>query len=176
MRNSLLALLFPLVALADPSPTTKYLFSQPATLFDIGMVRLDDLTDEFENRVGLHWTNGEEMKLFKAEVNSYYEPDDDTIYVVFSVANSDANEEQMAEGCENATNQMRIWLRKTLPRMFEHVGSEMENRPNDFNSELSEMIEIRCYFSSRSSAEGRFWAYRKLDDKEMTIGKWKMRN
>ncbi|MDJ0711539.1 MAG: hypothetical protein QNJ14_14200 [Woeseiaceae bacterium] len=177
MRRSLLAVLFPLVALADPSPTTRYLFNEPATLFDIGMVRLEDLTDEFENRVGLHWTDGDEMKWFEAEVNSYYGPDEDTVVVGFSVANSDANEEQMAEGCENAINQMQIWLRKSLPRLFEHVGREMEDRPDSFNSDLTNMFEIRCYFSSaRSSAEGRYWAYRRLSDDETTVGKWKMRN
>lgn len=177
MRTSLLAVLLPLVALADPGPTTQYLLSEPATLFDVGMLRLDDLTDEFEDRVGLHWTDGDEMTWFKAEVNSYYEPDDDTIYVSFSVANSDASEEQMAEGCRNAMHQMNIWLQKSLPRLFEHIGSEIADRPDDFNSDLINMFEIRCYFSSaRSSAEGRFWAYRKLGDEEMTIGKWKMRN
>ena len=141
------------------------------------MARLEDLTDEFENRVGLHWTDGDEMTWFKAEVNSRYEPDDDTIVVVVSFSSNDASEAQMAEGCENAIGQMHIWLRKSVPRLFEHVGRATENRPDGFVSDLTNMFEIRCYVSSaRSSAEGRFWAYRRLGDDEMTIGRWKLRN
>lgn len=180
MRKTVALLLLPLFASAEPGSTTQYLLNEPATLLDISMIRLDDLTDEFENRVGLHWTDGEEMKWFKAEVNSNYEPDDDKIYVSFLAMNSEANEEQMAEGCRNAMSQMNISLMKSLPNLFLHVGYEDSSVPADFYTGLKEMFEIRCYFSSgKSTAEGRFWAHRKLGslgDSDMTIGKWKMRN
>lgn len=178
MRKIIALLLLPLFASAEPGPATRYLVSEPATLLDVAMIRLDDLTDEFENRVGLHWTDGEETSWFKAEINSQYEPDDDRIYVSFLVMNSEASEEQMAEGCRNAMNQMNIWLMKSLPGMFLHVGVDDPSVPPDLYTGLKEMFELRCYFSSsRSTAEGRFWAHRKLGalgDGEMVIGKWKM--
>jgi len=180
MRKTIALLLVPLFAGAEPGPTIQYLFNEPATLLDVAMVRLDDLTDEFENRVGLYWTEGDEMAFFKAEINSNYEPDDDKIYVSFLVMSSEAVEEQMAEGCRNAMSQMNIWLVKSLHRMFPHVGYEDPSMPADFYVGLKDMFEIRCYFSSgRDTSEGRFWAHRKLGslgDNEMTIGKWRMRN
>lgn len=180
MKKIIALLLAPMLASAEPGPTTQYLFNEPATLLDIAMVRLDDLTDEFENRVGLYWTEGDETKFFKAEINSYYEPDDDKIYVSLLAMNSEARERQMEEGCRNAMSQMNIWLLKSLHRMFSHVGYEDPSRPADFYSGLKELFEIRCHFSSgRDTSEGRFWAYRKLGslgDDEMTIGKWRMRN
>ena len=180
MRKTLALLLVPALASAEPGPTTRYLIDEPATLMDIGMVRLDDLTDEFENRVGLYWTDGEEMRWFKAEINSYYEADDDKIYVTFLVMNSEPNDEQMAEGCGNAMSQMNISLMKSLPSLFQHVGVEDTATPAGFNSGIRDVFEIRCYFSSgRDTSEGRFWAHRKLGtlgDDTMTIGKWEMRN
>ena len=175
MRITFALLLIPLFANAERGPTTQYLLSKPATLLDIAMVRLDDLSDEFENRVGLYWTDGDDSKWFKAEVNSYYEPDDNKIYVSISVMNSEPNQDQMAEGCRNAMSQMNIWLLKNLPTMFQHVGYDDPSLPEDFHAGLKEMFEIRCYFSSgRDTSEGRFWAHRKLGppgDSGMTIGK-----
>jgi hypothetical protein len=45
------------------------------------MVRLDALTTEFERRVGLYWMDNGEMKFFRAEANTQYEPADDKIYI-----------------------------------------------------------------------------------------------
>ena len=69
--KKLLALILPLIANAQPGPATRYLVNEPATLFDIGMMRLDTLTTEFEQRVGLSWggSNGR-REFFKAEVDS----------------------------------------------------------------------------------------------------------
>ena len=180
MRKMIALLLAPLLASAEPGPAVQYLLDEPASLLDIAMVRLDDLTDEFENRVGLYWTEGDEIKFFKAEINASCDPDDDKIYVSFLAMNSEADAGQMEEGCRNAMSQMSIWLLKSLHRVFPHVEYEVPSMPADFYSGLKELFEIRCYFSSaRDTSEGRFWAHRKLGslgDSEMTIGKWRLRN
>jgi len=176
MRKILAMLFFPLVLNAEPGPTTQYLMNEPATLFDIAMVRLDDLTDEFENRVGLHWTDGDEMKWFRAEINPYYEPDADKIYVGMTLMKSGANRVQMAEGCQYAMMQMNIWLLKSLPRIFLHVDHRGTPSPKDLFSGLTDMIEIRCSFSSGNDESNEpFMAHRKLGslgDNQMVIGKW----
>ena len=180
MKKIIAILLVPLLAGAEPGPVTQYLTNEPATLLDIGMMRLETLTTEFEKRVGLHWTDNGEMKLFRAEINAQYEPDDDKIYVGFLIMRSKPTEEQMAEGCENAMAQMNIWLLKSLHVLFEHTGYDDPSRPPDFYKGLKEMFEIRCYFSSgRDTSEGQFWASRSLGnlgDRQMTIGKWEMSN
>ena len=102
MKKFIAILLLPMLVNAEPGPATQYLINEQATLLDIGMMRLETLTTEFEKRVGLHWTDNEERKFFRAEINALYEPDDDKIYVYFSTMNSEPTEAQMAEGCENA--------------------------------------------------------------------------
>ena len=180
MKKVIAILLLPMLASAATGPATQYLINEPASLLDVGMMRLESLTTEFEQRVGLHWTNKEGMRLFRAEIHASYELDDDTIYVSFLAMSSEPTEAQMAEGCQNAMNQMNIWLMKSLPGLLLHTGYDDPSVPADFYLNLKEMFELRCYFSSgRDTSEGRFWAHRKLGslgDNEMTIGKWKMRN
>jgi hypothetical protein len=180
MKRIFALFLIPLAAIAEPGPVTQYLSNEPATLFDIGMMRLETLTTEFEKRVGLHWTEGGEMNLFRAEINSRYEPDNDKIYVSFLVMNSTPTEEQMAEGCANAMSQMNIWLLKSLHELFAHTGDVDSSHLPEFHTGLKDMFELRCHFSSgRSTSEGRFWASRgltTLGDREMNIGKWEMSN
>jgi len=170
-------LLMPVLAHAELGPTTQYLINERATLLDIGMMRLETLTSEFENRVGLQWTDKGNAKSFRAEINASYEPADDKIYVYLFVMDSSPTHEQMAEGCENAMAQMNIWLLKSLPRLFLHTSYDDPSVPVNLPGALSEMFELRCYFSSgRDSSEGRFWASRALGDVQMKIGKWKTRN
>lgn len=180
MKKGLAILLVPIMANPQPGPATQYLISEPATLLDVGMMRLETLATEFENRVGLHWTENEEMTFFQPEINTQYEPDDDKIYVSFLVMSSEPSEAQMAEGCQNAMAQMNISLLKSLPGLFLHTGYDDPSIPSDFYSDLRDSFEIRCYFSSgRDTSEGRFWASRPLGalgDRQMNIGKWKMRN
>lgn len=170
-------LLMPALAQAGPGPATRYLMNERATLLDIGMMRLETLTHEFQGRVGLDWTDKGSPKFFRAGINTLYDPKDDKIYVHFLVMNSDATAEQMAEGCKNAMGQMSTWLLKSLPRLFLHTGYDDPLVPVSLPKELAAMFELRCYFSSaRDTSEGRFWASQSLGDVEMKIGKWKTTN
>lgn len=180
MKKIVALLLFPISVIAEPGPTTQYLINERATMLDIGMMRLNTLTTEFRERVGLFWMENEEPTLFRAEIYSQYDPDDDKIRVSFSIMNSEPTAPQMADGCKNAMMQMNIWLMKSLPRLFLHTGYDDPSTRMEFDQGLKEMFELRCYFSSgRDTSEGRFWASRALGppgSSEMNIGKWKMRN
>ena len=155
--------LFPILVNAEPGPVTQYLMNEPATLFDIGMMRLETLTTEFEKRVGLHWMDNGEYKFFRAEIYSQYKPNDDKIYVSFLITNSEPTEAQMAEGCENALAQMNIWLLKSLPGLFLNTENDNQSRPPNFNTVLTKMFELHCHFSSgQDTSEGQFWASRTL--------------
>jgi len=80
MKKLLALFLFPLIANAEPGPTTQYLMNEPATLFDIGMMRLGALTSQFQQRVGLSWLASDgRREFFKAEVNSEYDSDHNKI-------------------------------------------------------------------------------------------------
>jgi hypothetical protein len=174
MRLLIALSLLPLLAQAEASPTTQYLMSEPATLFDVGMARLDHLTSEFERRVGLSWTSaGGKAAVFRADVNGYYDAGDDRIYVSFLVMDSAATEPQMKEGCGMAMNQMAIWLRKSLPGLFLHVRDERSIEAARRFEGIADLFVLRCYVSSgEDSSVGRFWASRTLEDPALEIGPW----
>jgi hypothetical protein len=174
MKKLLALFLFPLIANAEPGPTTQYLMNEPATLFDIGMMRLGALTSQFQQRVGLSWLASDgRREFFKAEVNSEYDSDHNKIYVSFLVMNSDATATQMEEGCRVATEQMTFWLGKALPGLFMHAGGKSSADANGLLGALQDMFVLRCYVSSEhSTAEGRFWATKTLRDNALTIGRW----
>jgi len=176
MKKLIVFLLFPTLVNADAGAAKQYLINEPATLLDVGMLRLASLANEFEQRVGLHWTDGDEMKLFRAEVGSHYDEEAGMIYVSIYAMNDEPTEAQMAEGCRNAMTQMNIWLVKSLPGLFLHRGYEDPSVPPLFSKGLRDMFELRCYFSSsHDSSQGRFWASRKVSPDgggEMQIGQW----
>jgi len=179
MKKLLALFLFPLGVNAQPGPTTQYLMNEPASLFDIGMMRLDTLTTSFEQRVGLSWVASDgRREFFKAEVHSDYDADDDKIYVSFLVMNSDATDMQMEEGCGVAMGQMSVWLAKSLPDLFQHVvGDGAAENATKLHGVLRDMFVLRCYVSSKhSTAEGRFWASKTLKDDALTIGRWDVSN
>jgi hypothetical protein len=178
MKMLIALLLLPFVANAEPGPTTQYLMTEPATLFDVGMVRLDILTTEFEKRVGLSWANNAgSREFFEAEVNSHYDRNDDRIYVSFLIMNSEATYPQMEEGCGVAMSQMGIWLGKSLPDLFLPFRPDTSAEAVNRSSALRELFVMRCHVSSaRDTSEGRFWASRSLSDRAMTIGRWDVSN
>jgi hypothetical protein len=180
MRTLLAILLLPVLAQAVPGNVTRYLVSEPASLLDLSMLRLQVFASEFENRVGLHWTDNGEYRFFKATVHASFDADDDRFYVYISARSDEPNDEQMAEGCEHAMGQMNIWLLKSMPGLFLHTAYDGDSLPPDFFKELSAMFEIRCSFAAwGDSSKGRFWATRPLGllgDRQINIGKWKMSN
>ena len=177
MKKLLALLLLPLTIHAESPSITQRLMDEPATMLDIGMIRLNTMIAGFEKSVGLHWTEDGQYRFFKASIDSAYVADDDKIYVSFLVMSSEPNEAQMAEGCHNAMRQMSYWIMKSVHVLFRHAGDDGQSNPPGYNQGVRELFEFRCYFSSGTdTSEGRFWASRSLSDEKMKIGKWKMRN
>ena len=177
MKKLLLALLFPFCAGAAPGPFTESLMNEPASMLDIGMLRLQMLTTEFERRVGLHWTKDGKYEYFKASVNQRYDAEDDRIYVGIAISTDTATEAQMAEGCEYAMRQLGYWLAKFAGTSFMHVGDRERGKWREMDATMRELIVMRCYVHGEtSSSEGRFWAHRVLGATEVTVGRWPLKN
>ena len=175
MQKLLVLLLLPLLANAENSSISKVLKDEPATLLDIGMVRLDTLTREFGQRVGVYWTTASGNKeAFRADINSYYDAKSDKIYVSFFAMDSNAADAQMKEGCEMAMEQISIWIWKSLPGLFLHEGFDNTDgaATQPYNA-IADLFELTCYISAaHDSSIGRFWARRTLRDPELKIGPW----
>ncbi len=172
MTKLVILLLIPLSSSAEPGPLTSYLMAEPATLFDISMLRLKRLTDYWETQMVFNYKRGSQSKAISGNVNSEYDPDNDKIYIVLSAMDESSNETQMQAGCQNALKHIQIYVRKSLREIFTHEGQRHRSGSDELWSQSGSMIELRCYISGRSSSQGRFWARQLLADKEVTIERW----
>jgi len=174
MQKLLALLLLPFLVNAEDSSISKLLRDEPASLLDIGMIRLDNLARDFGRRVGVYWTTASGTKeAFRADISTWYDAKDDKIHIHFFVMDSVAVDAQMKEGCEMAMEQISIWIWKSLPGLFLHAGHDNTvEAATPFNA-IADLIEISCYISAaHDSSIGRFWARRTLRDSELKIGPW----
>ena len=176
MKKIIAILLLPALANASPGPVSRYLMYEPASLFDVGMMRLQSLTSWAESQVGFAWTLHGKLKPVGKGINASYSYEDDRIYVVIYAMDEAATEVQMQEGCQKALQQLRIVVIKSLPQLFHHDGFDSPTEPINFFHTLFNMFELRCYVSGHDSSAGRFWATQSLGAEEMTIGKWETSN
>jgi hypothetical protein len=176
MKRLMLLFLSPALVCAELGPTTQYLMNEPASLFDIGMVRLENLIGYWEKQMTSNYKARSKSDPVGGNVNAYYRAEDDKIYVVLSTMDESATEEQMEAGCRYALQHIRIYVRKNLHVLFQHVGYRDPSEPAALVSTVGEMFELRCYVSGHSSSQGRFWATQTLRADEMTIGKWSLIN
>jgi len=172
MRISIvLLLLLPLYSFAEPNAAARYLMSEPATLFDLSMLRLQMLTDYRELQMVLNYEHDSKSGRVYGNVNAYYERNADKIYVVLSVTDEAASEAQMEAGCRHALEHIGIYVGKSTGEMFSHAGAAESSVSRELVSQFREMFEFRCYVSGRDFSEGRFWAHQSLTS-EMKIGRW----
>lgn len=176
MKKILALLLFPLLAWPAPGAVTQYLMDEPASLFDIGMLRLQKLATWAESHVGYSYTLRDKLKPMSRNISAHYDADVDKIYVTFFAMDESGSEPELEEGCRKALNQLRIVVSKSVPGVFRHSGSADPAEPTALAHTLHDMFELRCYVSGHDSSDGRFWAIQKLDEQDMTIGRWPLRN
>jgi hypothetical protein len=176
MKKMIAILLLPALAYAGPGPVTRYLMYEPASLFDVGMIRLQSLTRWAESNVGFAWTLHGKLKPVGKGINAHYSFEDDRIYIVIYAMDEAATEVQMQEGCQKALQQLRIVVVKSLPQLFQHNGFDSPTELTNLFHSLVNMFELRCYVSGHDSSVGRFWATQSLDAEEMTIGAWEKSN
>ena len=174
MKRTIALLLLPVLAAASPGDVTRTLMNEPATLFDVGMIRLANVVEWAESHVTFAWTLEGQSRPVANGLNSHYDSESDMIYVSITVMDENATETQMHNGCEQALRQLQIVISKSLPELFGHVGEAESPVPLD---KLRDTFELRCYVSGNTSSEGRFWGSMSLDyADEMTVGKWPTSN
>lgn len=168
MKKWIVLMLLPLCAQGAPGGVTQYLINEPASMLDVGMVRLDNLTTWFRGAVGLYWRH--------VDINSQYDPDTDRISISITTMDTTSTAEQMKDGCREALQQLQIVVLKSLPDLFQHVGYSNPMEPEKLGATLRGMIQLRCTVWGRSTADVRFDASQRLDAKQMTIGEPMRRN
>lgn len=170
--------LLPLPAVAAPDSTTQYFMNEPASLFDLGMYRLETFGNRTGSSMTLLYAEGAELDIAHTagKVTATYDPDADMIYVAFSVADEIANAQKMENGCRAVLRTLRIDVSKSVWRMFSHYGQPRNATSQATLEAFYDKFELRCWVHDKVS-DGRFWASVPLEGDfggtaDMKTGKW----
>ena len=145
MKHIALALLLlPFTTMADPGPAIRYLMNEPASMFDIGMMRFKEMLDSLQHEPQENYRRGagkggEETGLvFKSPE---YILADDLIYVEMYVVRSGGN---LEKGCKTAIDELKRWVSFLIMVPFNHHGYSMQNEPESWEDNLKSRIQIGC--------------------------------
>lgn len=138
-RLTVLLLLLPVLAPADPSAATRYLMNEPASLMDIGLLRaqlhfhntVDPIfTEDFESLdPNLIISTGIEYKF------------DDDLFVIFSYIRWSKDPKAR---CERLIDKYVSVAKSTMLSFFSHVGFTRSNEPADLENAIFSRIEVHC--------------------------------
>ena len=131
-------LLLPVFALADPGAATRYLINEPASLMDIGLVRINlFLRDEGDDITETLRVLGQE----DARVISVarYDFASDVIVIEYFISNVSDKKETCRGVLENV-----VGLQIMIPRLIGHTDYSSGDEPEDLSASIAHRVEVRC--------------------------------
>ena len=157
-RLMILILLLPSLVSSDPGPATRYLMNEPASIFDLGMLRAErDLINTQSNMSKLiDQRYGREVYY---EIGLRYEFDNDLLVFVLNLAQSGDDKAVCSVVLDAYTERVDTFLSK----WFSHVDYQSTDQPDDLMKNLRKRTQIVC--STANAA-----AYKMLTD---TDPSWK---
>lgn len=127
----------------EPTPAVRYLMNEPVTLFDLGMLRLEQLFGSFT------------VGSFTVPVHVTYQWKENRIAIdVFLTSNMEAKSVQKVRCKEVITGIKNILMVKAqtgkpfsfshslLPELFSHVGFTSTDKPKNVAAELDTITEV----------------------------------
>lgn len=148
-RLTLILLMLPTFAFADPGAATRYLMNEPASLMDIGLLKSQlDFADRRELIKRSFFTlsaSGLPITLSKVR----YDKTTDKIRVSYLVL--DRNEydlKDLVERCNNSLSELRSAM-FNMPSWFMHDGYSRGSQTVPSIVQVIKIIEFECKISSR---------------------------
>lgn len=158
MKRFLVLMLLPGLALAEPGVVTRHFMDQPATVFDLGMFRLELWAFRSEDVMAAQFRDQTATTPKAVSFAATYDAERDFIRLSTTVMDARASDAEMEAGCRAVMRVMRINGSKTLWRVFAHYGEETEPAAQPMIEALYDRVELHCLVTGLSSAEPRFSA------------------
>jgi hypothetical protein len=128
---------------ADPASSTRWLMDQPASLFDLGILRLRQRNKE-------EWTPELDMKSKDKGIlldnlginNVVYNSDNNTIAIMaaFIVPYVEKVNEKLCASILGEYKNIISRSRNNLPTGFDHIGYSDRARPKDLNDNINKIL------------------------------------
>ena len=146
----LVTLMFPLAAFAEPGKITKYLMDEPASLFDLGMIRARyDLNNPvILSDIQAAWGGAFDSSAKPPIITVDYSYADDLIrfgFTLFEEYSLDKAWEEAEEKklCSAAFNVLQPQVRMLIGSWFSHQGYAKSSQA--ISVVLQDRVEIYCY-------------------------------
>ncbi len=145
MKTFAALLLTPHITLAQPGEITVELMNQPASMFDVGMMRLHGhLTTWTKTQAQGSWNfySGSKKNI---NVNVGYDLEDDRIRVSISVFETTVSADQAKMGCEKALEPFFVSIGKFGASFFQSRGAKSDREEfHRLRKGILEMIDLSC--------------------------------
>ncbi|MEM9530538.1 MAG: hypothetical protein AAGA23_06445 [Pseudomonadota bacterium] len=118
--------------------------SQPASMFDVGLIRIKNITDWAERLIAGYWVKGHKVLL---NVNvGYY---DEQIHVSIATQSTygqhiELTEAQMQEGCDRSLSFVVGNVSKFVPQVFLPRGDTDRAKWKDLRQQLLPLLRFSC--------------------------------
>lgn len=154
----MMLLTVPALLCAEQVPMSSRLSAEPASLLDIGVLRLTRHVEAVEDTVAAAWSLDGRLPADGWATYVRFDASADRILVTFHAVSEAGEEEELRDGCKSALLTLRSLVWKELPQLFEHVNQDTSRRTDTDRKATANLLELRCYVSGRDSSDGRLSA------------------
>jgi len=167
MKRVILLLLFPLLTMADPGAATRYLMNEPASLLDVGILRIEQYIET--RRVDLVERYAELTKNSNVFVTTMadYSFDDDKVHIHFFVGANSGDQAQ--EGCRKLIADLRAEMTTLVVAAFAHSGYTKNQPAENFVDEIVQRTDIYCHVRDLNASKDVLTAIANLADGKVAI-------
>ena len=154
----LIVITSPGVVRAEPGPVVNWLINEPASLFDIGMMKLRDDIIQLEEEVDDQFAN--DVITFSS-IDNWYDWDKNRLYIEYTaLLKSNLDDDFIKSFCKSTLDRFRVNAALTkrdkhwsyfisgkgsyYAQKFGHEGYVKKNEPKDLHNKLDKIIELRA--------------------------------
>ena len=136
-RLTVLLLLLPALASADPGTATQYLMNEPASLMDIGLLKLNMKLEKLKPHLWGPFLGDGDADRTKVSASYDFAADEIRVQITFF---SDA--ESIEDACKATIGALRVLLYDLVE--FRHSGYVRDGQPDKLFTELEHRFQLIC--------------------------------
>ncbi len=140
---------------AEPSASIKWLMNEPASMFDLGMLRMRSSNKDFWTPELMEELHGEKLTLGDLGVGSVvYSWDENTISITAPLI-GEATENKCKGALSKYKQIISPWFDESVlfggftATAFEHINYANKSRPKDLNENLGKLLVLTVGISER---------------------------
>lgn len=134
--------LLPATTGAEPGEAIRYLMEEPASLMDVGFIRLNAYLRENADTITAALNEQDPVTRFSSvQIAAEYYPTSDEITILVA-GFTDRN--PSPAGCQDVIKVLRTIVPKLLEDSFTHYAHQSEDQPDELVAELSDRTHLAC--------------------------------